>query len=250
MPLLPATDLGHGPGIVLLHGVGAGPETFVDLARLLAVDQRVLILERPGGEGWAVALDEQAHAVAETMTGLGCAGAVVVGVSGGATLAVALGIRHPAVVGGLVLHEPLVGPHAPELHDRFAAAARHAQRGDAEALEVVQGVLGAATWERLDPSARARVAAGAARARAEIPVFAAFSPTAVELATLRRGPVLTSVGEASGRERHAAAEILAALTGASVAVVPGAGNAVQLDAPDAFAGVIRAWRPTPVGCGS
>ncbi|MGH9274342.1 MAG: alpha/beta fold hydrolase [Acidimicrobiales bacterium] len=250
MPLLSATDLGHGPGIVLLHGVGVGADTFLELARLLAADHRVLVLERPGGDGWAVPIDEQAEAVAETMVELRCTGAVVVGVSGGATVALALGIHHAKVIGGLVLHEPLVGPLAPELHDRFTEAARHAQQGDAEALDVVRSLLGVSTWERLGLSGRVQVEAGASRARAEVPMFAAFSPTAVELATLRRWPVLTTIGGHSGPERRAAAEVLATLAGASVAVVPDAGNAAQLDAPAALAGIIRAWHPAPVGCGS
>lgn len=247
MPVLSATDLGHGPDIVLLHGVGLGPETFADLARLLAIDHRVLVIERPGGNGWAVPIDQQAAAVAETVMSLRCAGATVVGVSGGATLALALGIRYVDVVGSLVLHEPLIGPLAPTLDERFAQAAREAQRGDAEALRVVQRVVGDTTWERLDPSVRARAAEGASRARAEIPVFAAFAPTTAELRVLRQRRVLVTVGGASAPERHVAAEILAAIAGASVAVVPDAGNAAQVDAPEAFAALIRGWQPAVVG---
>lgn len=247
MPVLSATDLGHGSEIVLLHGVGLGPETFAELARLLAVDHRVLIIERPGGDGWAVPIDEQAAAVAETMASLRCSGATVVGVSGGATLALALSIRHGGVVGNLVLHEPLIGPLAPALDDRFAAAARQAQRGDAEALLVVQHVVGETTWERLDPSVRARAVEGAPRARAEIPVFAAFAPTTSELRVLRQRRVLVTVGGDSAPERHVAAEILAVMAGASVSVVPDAGNAAHVDAPEAFAALIRGWQPAVLG---
>lgn len=247
MPILSATELGHGPDIVLLHGVGLGPETFADLARLLAIDHRVLVVERPGGDGWAVPLDDQAAAVAETMASRRCVGATVVGVSGGATLALALGIRHADIVGSLVLHEPLIGPLAPTLHELFAGAARQAQRGDAEALEVIRRLLGTSTWESLDGPARARLEAGASRARAEIPIFAGFAPTATALSNLRGRPVLVTVGAASGPERHTAAQVLAALAGATVAVVPYAGNAAHLDAPKAFAGVIREWLPATVG---
>lgn len=249
MPLLPATDLGQGPGIVLLHGVGVGPGSFRPLAMLLAVDHRVLVLERPAADGGAVPLGEQAAAVAGTIVDLDAAGAVVVGVSGGATLALALAIGHPEVVGGLVLHEPLVGAHAPALHATLQGAAQHAARGDAEALEVVRTLVGERSWPRLEPAARAQMEAGAARARAEIPLFAAFSPTTAELTGLRGLPLLTTVGSESAPERHAAALVLAELSGAAVAVVAGAANAVHLDAPDAFARTIRAWLPATIGCG-
>jgi len=249
MPLAPASLLGQGPDIVLLHGVGVGPETFAELAQLLAVDHRTLVIERPDGGDRAVMLEEQADAVSDTMRSLEATGALVVGVSGGATLALLLAIRHPDVVGGLVVHEPLVGPHAPDLHARFTRAAEHAARGDAEALDVVRSVLGPDTWSALDARTQAHLAAGAPRARAEIPVFAAFSPTLGELASLRTLPVLATVGSRSGPERDVAAAVLSRLAGAAMMVVPGAGNAAQLDAPAALADAIRSWRPTPVGCG-
>lgn len=248
MSALLVADLGQGPGIVLLHGVGAGPDTFAPLAELLAVDHRVLVLERPGGAHRPVSLEGQAEAVAEAMAAHGAGDALVVGVSGGATLALALAIRHREV--GVVVHEPLVGRRATALHQRFAAAARQAERSDAAALEVVRAVLGEATWQRLAPAARARIEADAARARAEIPVFAAFDPSPADLASLGTRPLLTTVGARSGPERRAAAAVLAEAAGATVAEVDGAGNAVHLDAPDAFASLVRAWRRSRVGCGA
>ncbi|MGQ0431205.1 MAG: alpha/beta fold hydrolase [Microthrixaceae bacterium] len=242
MPVLPTTATGQGPDIVLLHGVGVGPGAFAALAERLAVDHRVLIMERPGSRDHVVSLAAQAASVAETMVVVGCHGAVVVGVSGGATLALALAIDHPEVVGALVVHEPLIGEHAPALHARFAAAACRAAGSDEEALDVVRAVLGPGTWGRLDAEARSLLATGASWCRAEIPLFAAFAPTADELASLRRFEVLTTVGAESDADRHVVADALRDLAGAVVAVVPGAGNAVQIDAPAAFAAAIRSWR--------
>ena len=241
MTALITAEVGHGPDIVLLHGVGAGPDTFAELATRLADGHRVLIIERPGGDGAVVPLANQAAAVADTMVTLGAVGGLVVGVSGGATLAVLLGVEHREVVGGLVAHEPLLGPLVPPLHECFAAAAERARRGEREAMEVVQSLLGSRTWQELDPSARARIAAGASRARGEIPLFAGFSPTVEELQSLHGLPLLTTVGERSDPARFDVAAVLAALAGAQLAVVPGAGNAVQLDAPAAFADAICAW---------
>ena len=86
-----------------------------------------------------------------------------------------------------------------------------------------------------------------ARWLAEIPQFAAFDPTQDELRSLVGLRLLCTVGADSGPERHAAAGVLARLAGAEVAVVPGAGNAVQLDAPLAFAQLVRTWLALPVG---
>jgi pimeloyl-ACP methyl ester carboxylesterase len=242
-----ATPLGDGPDIVLLHGVGVGPESFADLADLLSADHRVLVCERLGGAEGAVSLEAQADEVAEAIVTMHAAGACIVGVSGGATVALVLAFRHPGLVGSLVVHEPLVGPHAPELHERFTAAARRAAEGDEGALEVVRAVLGEPTWEALGPDGQVAVAAGAGRARHEVPVFAAFAPSAADLAGLSRFPVLTTVGDQSHPDRRAAAQVLAALAHAEVAVVPGSGNAAQLDAPEAFASLIRRWHSVPLG---
>lgn len=250
MPATVHLDRGMGPGVVLLHGVGAGPATFATVADDLALDHRVLVVERPvggGGEGGARSLDEQADQVALLLTGERATGGALVGVSGGATLALALAIRHPEVADRLVVHEPLLGHHAPVLHQRFAAAASRAAAGDEATLAVVEAVMGPATWAALDPVTRAAARADVARWRAEIPQFASFDPTQEELRALVDRPLLCTVGAESGPERHAAAAVLARLSGAEVVVVPGSGNAVQLDAPHAFAQLVRTWLAQPVG---
>ena len=192
-------------------------------------------------------LAEQADAVADTIQALVGPRATVVGVSGGATLGLALGITHPEVVEALVLHEPLLGRHAPGLHRRFAEVAAAAATDDVAALAAVRAVLGERTWQRLAEADRQRIAAGAPWARLEIPLFAAFDPSEAELHGLRDTPLLTTVGGESPPERHDAALVLATLAGADVVTLPGAGNAAQLDAPRAFAAAIRAWRPSPIG---
>ena len=253
---MPATihlDRGEGPGVVLLHGVGAGPATFATVADDLAHDHHVLVVERPvGGRGLGEAVDlaEQVEQVVALLTQERAVGVAVVGVSGGATLALDLAIRHPGVATGLVVHEPLLGHQAPALHRRFAEAAAQAEAGDEAALAVVRSVMGEPAWAALDPAVRADAAAGAARWRAEIPQFAAFDPSQDDLRALVGLPILCTVGATSGPERHAAAAALARLAGAEVTVVAGAGNAVQLDAPHAFAQLVRTWLALPAGARS
>lgn len=248
MSPLPHIQLGDGPDLVLLHGVGLGPATFARLADLLAVDHRVLVIDRDAATAGRP-LEDQVVDLAETIADAGCDAPQVVGVSGGATLGLLLAIRHPGVVGSLVLHEPLVGRRAEELFGRFEGSAATAAQSDAGALEVVRSVMGERTWSALDELSRARVAAGAARARADVPVFAGFAPSDGELRGLRPVPLLTTVGETSGPERHAAAAVLVDLCGAISVTIPDAGNAVQLDAPDRFADVVRTWTPASAGAG-
>lgn len=243
MTALSTTEVGEGPDIVLVHGVGAGPETFARLAALLAVDHHVVTVTRPQIDGTAVPLRDQAAALAETLVSRGGDGGVLLGVSGGATLALLTAIAHPGVLGGLVLHEPLVGEHVPGLHLQFAEAAARARRGLTETVDVIRSVLGPMTWAALDLRTRARMLAGATWAREEIPLFAAFAPTVADLTSLRHLPMLTTVGSRSGTVRWEAAHLLADLAGASIVEVPGSGNAVQLDAPGPFADAIRAWWP-------
>lgn len=242
-------QLGDGPDLVLLHGVGLGASTFGRLAELLATDHRVLVIDRDVSVAGRP-LAEQVDEIATTLSGAGCRSPQVVGVSGGATLGLLLGILHVEAVGSLVLHEPLVGQRAGALAARFAAAAARAAADEGGALDVVRAVMGAATWAALDEVDRARVAAGATRARSEIPLFASFAPSDDELRKLRRLPLLTTVGANSGPERHVAAGVLVELAGAAVATVQGSANAVQLDAPEAFAQIVRAWTPTAASVGS
>lgn len=248
MPTLRAIEAGSGPGIVLLHGVGVGVETFELVAADLATDHRVAVLERPGSAGTPVPLADQADQLAQAITDRFGSDALVVGVSGGATLALLVGMRHPGIARSMVAHEPLVGPLAPDLHRRFTAIAERADRSDDDALAVVRAVMGPMSWTGLEPSTRALIEARAAWVRAEVPLFARFAPTAAELASLRSCPLLVTVGGRSEGERHVATDVIARLTGASVATIPGAGNAVQLDAPVGFAATVRTWNQARLGC--
>lgn len=241
-------DRGQGPVVVLLHGVGLGPESFASVADLLAERHRVVALGRPvGSDGTALPLADQADQLARMLPEVGASGARLVGVSGGATLGLLLAVRHPGVVGAMVLHEPLVGPLAPELHARFQLAAARAAEGDAQAMAVVRAVMGERTWAALDPAARTAAEHQVVRWRGEIAEFAAFAPEAEDLAVLRGRPLLVTVGGHSGAERWAAAEVLRRGSGAELAEVAGAGNAVQLDAPTAFAELIASWQTVSPG---
>lgn len=237
------TDLGNGPGIVLLHGVGAGPGTYESLARHLSSEHRVVVAERPWSPSGSTSLDDQATSVAELIKDLDLIGCTVVGVSGGATLALVIAMHFPELVGAIVAHEPLVGHHAIDLYKTMTDAAQLATRDNHSAIEAVRNVMSEQTWLRTTDEVRSDITAGATRWRAEIPVFVAFDPSFDDLASLGQVPLLVTVGSLSNQERWDAAAVLTTHSRAEVRVVPDSGNAVQLDAAKIFADIVLGWNP-------
>jgi pimeloyl-ACP methyl ester carboxylesterase len=252
------------PDVVLVHGVGVGPESFaVTQAALRAAGRRVHGVVRPGyGRGeHAMDLEAQVDLVIEGIDFVLDAvdlprsssregrPAVWVGVSGGATLGVIAAIRRPAAISVAVLHEPLVGSAAPELHamirrgaDRLAAD-RHEAGDDADerrgrAVEYMTGLVGAQGWEMLGLDGRAAVEARAALIACEVPRFARFEPGPVPFDGAVR--VVITVGERSPAVRHDAARRAADLLHGSVHVIAGVGHLPQVEAPTEFAELIEA----------
>jgi 3-oxoadipate enol-lactonase len=244
-----AHTVGDGPTVVLVHGVGIGPESFEVTADLFAARGRCArVVDRGAAAG--MPLEDQVDAIGTHVAALGCGPVLWVGVSGGATLGVLAALRIPDVLGGIVVHEPLVGPVAPELHARIGerAARLQAVPGDAEAVAFVRDLVGERTWADLPVGMRATIAAEAATVRAEVRRFADFSPTPAQLAACRVPSVVT-VGTRSSPMRHDAALAAADALGGTAVVVPGVGHLPQIDNPASFvATVVRSIRtaePSP-----
>jgi pimeloyl-ACP methyl ester carboxylesterase len=240
--------VGQGPPVVLVHGVGIGPWSYAPLARDLATDHEVVVAHRRGygssaGLGPATSLAEQV----EDLAGLAGGPAAFVGVSGGATLVLALALASPEIAVAAVVHEPVVGPLAHEIHAELqeAAARLRSSTGEAAALEFVRDLVGPQAWSRLHPLHVADVAARSGVVRAEVPQFLAFSPGPDELAALAGGTVLNSVGELSRSSRHEAAAAVAAHTGSLPVVLRGVGHLAQVEGAGALAQALRdAEHPT------
>jgi pimeloyl-ACP methyl ester carboxylesterase len=104
-------EKGEGDPLVLLHGNGSMIQDFTSsgLTELAAKRYRVFVFDRPGyGHSdrprstiWTA--DAQAELIWKALRRLEIAGAVVLGHSWGASVAVALALKHPDMVRGLVL---------------------------------------------------------------------------------------------------------------------------------------------------
>lgn len=132
--------------VVLVHGVGFGPDTFDGVARrLVARSLQVRVVTRPGYAAGAPpaatpprtlpSFQEQVSMLASVVTDAAAHAphgrpVTLAGCSGGATLALAavLALRPAAGVAAAVLHEPLVGPAAPTLHAAITANAARLTR--------------------------------------------------------------------------------------------------------------------------
>jgi pimeloyl-ACP methyl ester carboxylesterase len=231
--------------VLFLHGVGLDPRLFAPMIAMTpppAVAPLRWPYARRGTHPESVR--EQAAQLAAALERT--LDVIVVGVSGGATIAVALAMYDLPGVAGVVAHEPLIGPLAPELHASVEASAAQlaADQGPDAVPEFLARLVGAPGWEALTAEARAFAVEHTDVVRSEVPGFAAFAPTADELATIRTRLVV-STGACSPPRRHAAGARLAELAGARHVVVAGAGHLAHVDQPATFASLVgdcrRGW---------
>jgi len=243
-----ASDAGHGPPVVMVHGVGIGAWSFAVVASALATDHRVLV---PHRRGYGPRGDDQAEAatVADHVDDLvrlldarGLPAATFVGVSGGATLVLALAIAAPAVVQAAVIHEPLVGPLAPRLHAVVGSSSARllsCKPGPDGVVDFMAGLVGEEHMAVLPAPTVDALRARWPVIRAEVAAFVTFAPSSADLARVIDVDLVTTVGSRSPRHRQEAAAVVSHQTGARVEIVEGARHLPQLEAPNAFEAVVR-----------
>ncbi|MDQ6778211.1 MAG: alpha/beta hydrolase, partial [Actinomycetota bacterium] len=224
--------------IVLVHGVGFGPETLEELAGALATRAPVICFARRGygnrgGLPPAATVADHVEDVLGVLDEAGIERAVVAGMSGGATVALALALSFPERVAAAVAHEPAVGCVSPELRSLVRGALIQGGGG-----ELLRALAGPETWGHLSPDTVAALDASAELVEADAAAFLAFEPRLAAASGAARPPLVCSVGERSSPVRYTVADRLAARTGAPIAIVPGCGHLPQLDAPAAFAELI------------
>lgn len=201
------------PRLVLVHGAATTPRMWDRVLPLLAA--------RPG---WTVTAPERPRTgdLGREVAALAplVEGAWLVGVSGGATLGLALAAGGVPLAGAL-LHEPAVGSLEPALLAPVAAAFAAAGTPG----------LGAALYGPSWTLAMAGPVDDAVTA-AELAMFRSFEPAPLPPTA---GRVLVSVGGRSPRIRHRSVASLAAAVGCDVEVIADASHFAPHDAPVAFA---------------
>lgn len=120
-------DIGSGPAIVMIHGLGGQLRNFTyALSEQLARDHRLIIIDRPGS-GYSTfadmperGLSAQADIIIRLLDALQVERPLVVGHSLGGAVALAMALRHPGRLGGLALLAPLT-QHMDRVPAVFAA---------------------------------------------------------------------------------------------------------------------------------
>jgi len=216
-----------GPTIVLIHGAAVTSAIWARVVALLP-DFDTVAPERPRSGSLEVETQWLAERIPED--------AFVVGMSGGATLGLALAAS-PVRFAGALLHEPAVGSLAPGLLAPFAQAFESG--GPSAFGAALYGPL----WSSHMTGTGSAVAGcdsfggGAVTSLArELAMFRAFEPGEPAPG---QGPVTISVGELSPRVRHESVAALASRFGYSRLTVPGARHFVTHEAPHEFAALVR-----------
>jgi pimeloyl-ACP methyl ester carboxylesterase len=232
---------GAAPPVVLVHGVGFGPETLVPIADALGGSGRAIVIARRGYGNRAElpparTVDEHVADVIEVLDGTDVERAVIAGISGGATVALAMALAHPERTAMAVAHEPAVGTLVPEL-----PALVRSSLAAGGGRELVRVLAGPRTWQSLPAALIAAVTGRAELIESDARAFLAFEPSPGGGARL-----ITSVGSRSDPLRSAVAQRLAGAFGASVEVIPECGHLPQFDAPQAFAELILDHVRSPI----
>ncbi|MEU6844572.1 alpha/beta hydrolase [Streptomyces sp. NPDC046716] len=229
---------GAEPARVYVHGLGAASTVYHAhvAARPELAGRRSLFVDLPGHgisdrpADFGYTLEDHADALAAALDAAGVSGAEIVGHSMGGAVAIVLAHRRGDLVSRLVVTEANLDPHPPRTAGSSGIASYEEDAfvtggGHARVLEHV-GPLWAATMRLTDPLALHRSAVGLVRGT---------EPTMRDmLETLEVDRVYLQgalSGELPGAERLTA-------SGVRVVDVPGAGQNVMFDNPDAFVAAV------------
>ena len=121
-------DMGEGPAIVMIHGLGGQLRNFTYALSERLPGHRLVIIDRPRSgystvpAGVEPGLKDQADAIAEAIDALALKRPLLVGHSLGGAVSLSLALDHPGLVSALALIAPLTQPQT-EVPDAFKGLA-------------------------------------------------------------------------------------------------------------------------------
>ncbi|WP_165244463.1 alpha/beta fold hydrolase [Paludisphaera soli] len=245
--LLAFTDEGAGPVVVLLHGFPLSRTMWSAQIGELSRSFRVIAPDLRGhGESPApdavYTMEQMAEDVVELLDGLGVTEPVVVGgLSMGGYVALALALKHPGRIRGLILADTRAAADSPEAaRQREETAGAVLRAGHAGVLvEAMLPKLFAASTIRERPAVvapmRAAMEATSASGVAGALRGMAGRPDRREELKSIAAPTLVAVGDQDVVSPPDEAKAIAeALPNARLAVIPGAGHLAPYENPEAF----------------
>jgi pimeloyl-ACP methyl ester carboxylesterase len=247
-PVLQAIVAGHGPTMLLLHGIGTSATLWQRVIDRLAGDFRLVAPDLRGyGDSPDPAGATSLDAVVADVCGLiepGTAPVHAVGVSFGALTALALARARPELVRSLVLADATLGRATLPADERARwVEMRYALADDLEgvSMERARAVTGADP----DPDTLAELAAGMRRARRSgyrnVTDIIAATDALPWLPEVRH-PTLVMCGTEDRIVGLPLSQLMAErIPGARLVTFEGAGHAPHVEQPDAFAREVRAF---------
>lgn len=240
---------GEGVPVVLLHGFPLDHRMWDHAAAAIPEGRAVHAVDLPGTPGHADALPEpaleaSADDVATTLRGAGIDRAVVVGLSMGGYVALALLERHPDLVAGLALVDTKSTADAPEARaNRLRIAAEVEATRSVDAVRPMSSSLLGETTRAARPGLADEVAAWIDQ---QPPAGIAWSQRAMAARPDRsdvlgayRGPVVVVVGdEDTVTPVEAAEHLVATAADARLVVIPHAGHLSAVEQPGAVAAAL------------
>ena len=248
---LSAHDIGDGPPLVLIMGLGAAGDAWEPHVRAwnrgfrcLAVDNRGAGASSSPPGPWTTR--DMADDYAALISALGLGPLTVVGLSMGGAVAQELALAHPHLVARLVLVSTWARCD-PYLADLFTQIAQVREQAAAETFAaMVQLLIWSRSWwaaHRLELQAdRARaVPPVAARALAAQAAACARHDALARLPGITVPTLVTAGSEDVFTPPPLAAEVAAAIPGSRLEIFRGAGHAHHWEALDAFNTLVEEW---------
>ena len=248
---------GSGPPLVLLHGFTGAGVSWTDHVEMFEKGFRVIVPDLPGhGRSTHVdpahmSVERTADDLAGILERLHAFPAAILGYSMGARIALRLAVAHPAAVSRLVLESP-----SPGFADPVARAERRA--ADAELADDLErdGIADfVARWERQPMFAGQALTPETAERQRRIRLANDPQSLAASLRAAGQGsmeplhdrlpglaaPTLVIAGRADAVGRQRAELVAAAIPGARLSLIDGAGHTPHLEQPARFQRIVLAF---------